>query len=136
MRPVSLPLLFAVLLLPVCLHAQETPTPPPAAAVAETAEQQIEALEQRLTASEQERDVLNAELQANSGEQEAAQLQRLRQENQRLKLQLKKAHAAAPEGLLSEEQMWFAVGTGAGLLGVLIGAMLRGSRRSRREWIN
>lgn len=136
MRPASLPLLFAVLLLPLYLHAEQSPPTQPPAAATETAEQQIDALEQRLTASEQERDVLNAELQASTGERETAQLQRLRQENQRLKLQLKEAQSSAPQGLLSEQQMWFAVGAGAGLLGVLIGAMLRGSRRSRREWIN
>jgi hypothetical protein len=77
-----------------------------------------------------------AELQANDGERESVQLQRLRQENQRLKLQLKKVQAQAPQQLVSEQQIWFAIGAGAGLLGVIIGALLRGKRRSRREWLN
>jgi hypothetical protein len=63
-------------------------------------------------------------------------LQRLRQENQRLKLQLKKAQADAPQPLLGDQQQWFGIGAGAALLGVILGALLRGNRRSRREWIN
>lgn len=135
MRPASLSLLFAVCMLPIGLHAEQSPPAAPAAAT-ETVEQRTQALEQRLSASEQERDALRAELQSNNGERETAQLQRLRQENQRLKLQLKEAQASQPKGLLSVEQWWFAVGAGAGLLGVIVGAMLRGNRRSRREWIN
>ncbi|UTW07456.1 translation initiation factor 2 [Pseudomonas benzenivorans] len=126
----GLPLLLLVIgLLPLHLHAEESPGQP-------QAQEQIEALEQRLAASEAQRDALNAELQANNGERESAQLQRLRQENQRLKLQLKKTQADTPARLLSEQQTWFAVGAGAGLLGVILGAMLRGNRRTRREWIN
>ncbi|HBX55990.1 translation initiation factor 2 [Pseudomonas sp. UBA2684] len=133
MRPGPLSLLFAALLLPAYLHAEESLPQ----AVATTSEQaQIDDLEQRLATSEQQRETLNAELQAANGERESAQLLRLRQDNQRLKLQLKKAQAEAPERLFSEQQMWFAVGAGAGLLGVMVGAMLRGNRRSRREWIN
>ncbi|MGE8497791.1 MAG: translation initiation factor 2 [Pseudomonas sp.] len=134
MRPASLSLLFAVFMLPAGLHAEQSPPQP--AAVTETVEQRTQALEQRLSASEQEREALRAELQSNNGERETAQLQRLRQENQRLKLQLKEAQSSQPKGLLSVEQLWFAVGAGAGLLGVILGALLRGNRRSRREWIN
>ncbi|MCY1535962.1 hypothetical protein D9M68_713940 [compost metagenome] len=134
MRPGPLSLLFVVLLLPAYLHAEESPPQPLPAAT--TAEAQIDALEQRLAASEQQREALSAELQAGSGERESALVQRLRQENQRLKLQLKKAQADAPERLFSDQQMWFAAGAGAGLLGVIVGALLRGNRRSRREWIN
>ena len=134
MRPGPLSLLVAALLLPAYPHAEESP--PPAAAAASSAEAQLDTLEQRLAASEQQREALNAELQANNGVRESAQLQRLRQENQRLKLQLKEARSAAPVHLLSDQQMWFAVGAGAGLLGVLVGALLRGNRRTRREWIN
>ncbi|MDH1262555.1 translation initiation factor 2 [Pseudomonas sp. GD03944] len=130
MRPASLCLLFAVVMLPIGLHAEQSPPQP--ATTTETVEQRTQDLEQR----EQEREALRAELQANNGERETAQLQRLRQENQRLKLQLKEAQSSQPKGLLSVEQWWFAVGAGAGLLGVVLGAMLRGNRRSRREWIN
>ncbi|WP_372873940.1 translation initiation factor 2 [Pseudomonas sp.] len=127
MRPGPWSFLFTLLLLPLALHAEQTP---PA-----TAEQaQIDALEQRLATSEQQREALGAELQA-SGDGSAL-LQRLRQENQRLKLQLKKIQAEAPEPLLDDRQQWFAVGAGAALLGVILGGLLRGKRRSRREWIN
>ncbi|WP_439858895.1 translation initiation factor 2 [Pseudomonas sp. MBLB4136] len=129
MRSGLLSLLFAIGLLPFHLHAEESPGQP-------LAQAQIEALEQRLKISEEQREALSAELLANNSERESAQVRRLRQENQRLKLQLKKAQADSPVRLLSEQQTWFAAGAGAGLLGVLIGALLRGNRRTRREWIN
>lgn len=134
MRSGPLPWLFTLLLLPLQLQAEES-SPQPVAAITE-AQAQIDDLQQRLTASEQQRQALNAELKSNNGERENAQLQRLRQENQRLKLQLKRNQASEPARLLNDQQMWFALGAGAGLLGVCIGAMLRGRRRSRREWIN
>jgi len=130
MRPGPWSFLFALLLLPLDLHAEQTPSAPSATVTAEHA--QIEALKQRLAISEQQREALGAELQAS----DSAQLQRLRQENQRLKLQLKKTQADAPQPLLDDRQQWFAVGAGAALLGVILGALLRGKRRSRREWIN
>lgn len=130
MRPGPL-ILLMTLSLPAAVQAEQSP-PLPASA----AQVQIDSLEQRLAISEEQRDAMAAELQANDGERESVQLQRLRQENQRLKLQLKKAQAQAPQQLLSEQQMWFAVGAGASLLGVIIGALLRGKRRSRREWLN
>lgn len=120
MRPGPL-ILLMTLSLPAAVQAEQSPPQP-------TPQAQIDNLEQR--------DTMASELQANDGERESAQLQRLRQENQRLKLQLKKAQAQTPQQLLSEQQMWFAVGAGASLLGVIIGALLRGKRRSRREWLN
>lgn len=134
MRPGPLSLLFAVSLLALPLHAEQSP--PQAEPEASSAEARIAELERRLATSEQQRDALGAELQATNGERESAQLQRLRQENQRLKLQLKTTQAEAPGRLLSDQQQWFAVGAGAALLGVILGALLRGKRRSRREWIN
>jgi septal ring factor EnvC (AmiA/AmiB activator) len=134
MRSGPLSWVFTLLLLPLYLHAEESSLQPLAATT--EAQAQIDALQQRLAASEQQRQALTTELQSNNGERENAQLQRLRQENQRLKLQLKKNQATAPARLLNDQQTWFAVGAGAGLLGVCIGAMLRGRRRSRREWIN
>lgn len=130
MRPGPL-ILLMTLSLPAAVQAEQSPSQP-----ASAAQVQIDSLEQRLAISEEQRDAMAAELQANDGERESVQLQRLRQENQRLKLQLKKAQAQAPQQLLSEQQMWFAVGAGASLLGVIIGALLRGKRRSRREWLN
>lgn len=64
------------------------------------------------------------------------QLQRLRQENQRLRLQLKESQAQAQPRLLSEEQTWFALGAALSLVSMVFGALLRGRRKSRREWIN
>ena len=134
MRPGPRSFLFTLLLLPFALHAEQTP---PALSATATAEQaQIDALEQRLATSEQQREALGAELQASGGNSDSALIQRLRQENQRLQLQLKKTQADAPEPLLDDRQQWFAVGAGAALLGVVLGGLLRGKRRSRREWIN
>lgn len=133
MRPGPLFLLLT-LCLPVAALAEENPPQPLAEATSMQA--QVDELEQHLALSEEQREALSAELQTNTGERETVQLQRLRQENQRLKLQLKKVQASAPQPLVSEQQMWFAIGAGAGLLGVIIGAVLRRGRRSRSEWLN
>ena len=125
MRPGPLFLLLT-LCLPAVTQAEENPPQPLAEAT--SAQPQIDKLEQR--------EALSAELQNSGSERDTVQLQRLRQENQRLKLQLKKAQASAPQPLISEQQMWFATGAGAGLLGVIIGAFLRRGRRSRSEWLN
>lgn len=126
MRPIPLSVLATLLL--TCALAQAEETSPQPLAAATSAEAQADTLEQRLAQSEQ----LRSEQQANS----AAQLQRLRQENQRLRLQLKESQARQQPGLLSEEQTWFALGAGLSLLSVLVGALLRGRRKTRREWIN
>ncbi|MFI8747775.1 translation initiation factor 2 (IF-2, GTPase) [Pseudomonas sp. NPDC077186] len=126
MRPIPLSVLATLLL--SCALAQAEETSPQPLAAATSVEAQADALEQRLAQSEQ----LRSEQQANS----AAQLQRLRQENQRLRLQLKESQARQQPGLLSEEQTWFALGAGLSLLSVLVGALLRGRRKTRREWIN
>ena len=64
------------------------------------------------------------------------QLQRLRQENQRLRMQLKESQAQVQPSLLSDTQTWFALGAGLSLVSIFVGALLRGNRKSRREWIN
>lgn len=133
MRPAPM-FLLVTLCLPAFAQAEESPPQPLAEAT--SAQAQIDELEQRLALSEEQRTALIAELQSASNEHETVQLQRLRQENQRLKLQLKKVQASTPEPLISEQQMWFATGAGAGLLGVIIGAVLRNGRRARREWLN
>jgi len=129
MRPGPL-LLTLVLLGPSLALAEQTTALPLAEAT--SAQTLIDQLEQRLAASEAQ----VAELQSSEAERESVQLQRLRQENQRLKLQLKKVEAQTPHALISEQQMWFAVGAGAGLLGVIIGALLRRGRRKTSEWLN
>ncbi|MGQ7957227.1 translation initiation factor 2 (IF-2, GTPase) [Pseudomonas sp. SP16.1] len=126
MRPIPLTLLTALLLSSAPVRAEQDPPQPLAAAT--SAETQVDTLEQRLAQSER----LREELQANG----AAQLQRLRQDNQRLRQQLKESQSQARRGLLSEEQTWFALGAGLSLVSVLVGALLRGRRRTRREWIN
>lgn len=126
MRPIPLSVLATLLLTCALAQAEETPAQPLAATT--SVEAQADALEQRLAQSEQ----LRSEQQANG----AAQLQRLRQENQRLRLQLKESQARQQPGLLSEEQTWFALGAALSLLSVLVGALLRGRRKTRREWIN
>ncbi|MFP6848768.1 MAG: translation initiation factor 2 [Pseudomonas sp.] len=127
-------LLLPLLCLPLITQAEESAPQPISEDTSMQA--QIDELQQRLALSEGQREALNAELQSSANEREAAQLQRLRQENQRLKLELKKVQASSPQPLISEQQMWFSIGTAAGLLGVLIGALLRRGRGSRREWLN
>ena len=97
---------------------------------------QLDQLEQRLAESERLRGELSAQLEGSQAEQENAQLTRLRQDNQRLKLQLKAAQAQQPERFLGEQQQWFAVGGAVAILGFILGMLARGKRRSRREWAN
>lgn len=131
MRPGPVLLLLT---LSLAAAAQAEESPPQSLATASSTQAQAATLEQRPALGAEPS--LNPEPQVNDGERESVQLQRLRQENQRLKLQLKKALAQAPRPLLSEQQLWFAIGSAAGLLGVMVGALLRGNRRSRREWLN
>ena len=88
MRSIPLSLLVTVMLTCASVQAEEQPAQPsaPAAAV------DSQVLEQRLAQSEQ----LRNELEASS----AVQLQRLRQENQRLRLQLKESQAQSVHGLV------------------------------------
>ncbi len=97
---------------------------------------QLDQLEQRLAESERLRGELSAQLEGSQAEQENAQLTRLRQDNQRLKLQLKAAQAQQPQRFLGEQQQWFAVGGAVAILGFILGMLARGKRRSRREWAN
>lgn len=125
MRSIPLPLLVTLLLTCASLQAEEVVQPPaPTASV----DNQSQALEQRLAQSEQ----LRNEQQASS----TVQLQRLRQENQRLRMQLKESQAQAQPQLLSEEQTWFALGAALSLVSMVFGALLRGRRKNRRDWIN
>ena len=97
---------------------------------------QLDQLEQRLAESERLREDLSAQLEGSQAEQENAQLARLRQDNQRLKLQLKAAQAQQPQRFLGEQQQWFAVGGAVAIFGFILGMLARGKRRSRREWSN
>lgn len=132
-------LLFAALLIAAPVVAEEVTTiAPPAAPVLSEDLQRIAALEQRLADSERQRAELNEQLQSQSAgdDRDNALLSRLRQENQRLKLQLNKALAEQQPQWLDEQQQWFAAGGAVALLGVVFGSLLRGGRKTRREWLN
>jgi len=149
-----LPLLLC-LTLPVAALAEDPTTEPPAPELSNTqptalpdnapstevdAEQdtteRLKELESRLADSEQQRQALAAQLANPDNSQDEAQIVGLRQENQRLKLQLREAQANQPPRLLTEQQTWYVAGAGTALLAFILGALARGKRRQRREWIN
>lgn len=138
MRQGPLYLLLTTLCVTSAVHAEESqplalnPVQPQAATPAPTTDSasQIAALQQQLAESQRQL----GELQ--SGERETAQISRLRQDNQRLKLQLKQAQAEQPPRLLSEQQLWYAIGAGTALLAFVIGRLSAGGRNKRRsEWV-
>ncbi|MHB0849737.1 hypothetical protein [Stutzerimonas nitrititolerans] len=118
MRQGSLSVLFALCLLAPALQAQE-PDSQPAPEPEATPQQRLEVAPPQ--------DAVTRET--------SAQLIQLREENQRLKalLQQQQANAAAP--LLNDQQQWFAVGGGVGVLGFLFGVLATRGRR-RRQWLN
>ncbi|WP_061239693.1 hypothetical protein [Ectopseudomonas composti] len=126
MRSIPLSLLVTLLLSCASLQAEEELAQPQAPAA--SVDNQRQELEQRLAQSEQ--------LRNEQQESSTVQLQRLRQENQRLRVQLKESQAQSQPRLLSEEQTWFALGAALSLVSVVFGALLRGRRKTRREWIN
>ncbi|HSX72187.1 translation initiation factor 2 [Pseudomonas subflava] len=136
MRQGPLLLLFVALSVTPGLQAEESQpqpiAPPQAPAVADDSAARIAALQQELTESQRQL----GELQAATGERESAQIGRLRQDNQRLKLQLKQAQANVPPRLFSEQQLWFAIGAGTALLAFIVGRLSAGGRNKRRsEWV-
>ena len=139
MRPSQLALVVSLSLLAPLAMAEQTPAPVITSVVnaeVRAMNAQLDQLEQRLAESERLRGELSAQLEGSQAEQENAQLTRLRQDNQRLKLQLKAAQAQPPERLISEQQQWFALGAGVAFLGFILGALARGKRRSQRTWSN
>ncbi|MDD0843100.1 hypothetical protein [Pseudomonas sp. Gutcm_11s] len=141
MRQGPLYLLLSALCVTPVLQAEESqplplnPVPAQAPALAPTHEStsQVATLQQQLAESQRQLGELQA---AASGEREGAQISRLRQDNQRLKLQLKQAQAEQPPRLLSEQQLWFAIGSGTALLAFVIGRLSAGGRNKRRsEWV-
>ena len=135
MRQYLFPLLLAVQPLTTVVHAEE-PLTPPAPTGAPSADVRISELERQLTDAQKQRNEMAAQLESSLADRENAQMSRLRQDNQKLKLQVREALSRQPKSPLNEKQTWFLVGAAASLLGVLIGALLRGSRKSRRQWIN
>jgi SH3 domain protein len=97
---------------------------------------QLSDLRQKLADSERQREELSRQLQTAGAEQETIALSRLRQENQRLKLQLKEAQSVMPPRVLTEQQQWFVAGGGVALIALLCGIFASGWRRQRRQWLN
>ncbi|AMB85359.1 translation initiation factor 2 [Pseudomonas agarici] len=97
---------------------------------------QITDLRQRLKESERLREELGKQLANTDAERESVQLSRLRQENQRLKLQLREAQASPASRLLTDQQQWFVTGGAVALLALLCGIFAGGGRRKRRQWLN
>ncbi|MEJ5865855.1 translation initiation factor 2 [Pseudomonas farsensis] len=98
----------------------------------------ITELQQRLEESEKQRSALTQQLQSQDSERESAQLARLRQENQRMKLAIKELQAGAgtPQRLLTDQQQWFLIGSGVALLSLVCGILASGGHRRRRQWLN
>ncbi|MFQ6572676.1 translation initiation factor 2 [Pseudomonas sp. UM16] len=134
MRQGPLSLLLCLLLLSPFAQAEE----PTAAStpLSLSAGSQITELQQRLAQSERQREALTQQLHNADSERESAQLTRLRQENQRLKLALKELQASAPQRLLSDQQQWFVIGGAVALLAALCGIFASGGHRKRRQWLN
>ncbi|MDP3846147.1 MAG: hypothetical protein Q8R10_06940 [Pseudomonas sp.] len=138
MRTASRAFLSALALTALSVQAEVTTVPVTRVVNAEVASLngQLDRLEQRLAESERLRSELASQLESGLADQGNAQLSRLNQDNQRLKLQLKAAHAQQPTKLLSEQQLWFAIGGGVALLAFILGALARGVRKSRRDWMS
>jgi len=123
MRQGSLSVLFALCLLAPTLQAQEPESQP-------VAQREIEAEAEQHGGSQQ--------VEASAGEASAvekAQVILLREENQRLKDLLQQQQTKLAFPLLNDEQQWFAVGGGVGVLGFLLGVLATRGRR-RRQWLN
>ncbi|MDR6713290.1 septal ring factor EnvC (AmiA/AmiB activator) [Pseudomonas hunanensis] len=81
-------------------------------------------LQQRLEESDKQRASL------------AEQLTRLRQDNQRLALSIKQMQANTPQSPITDQQLWFLIGSGVALFSVLCGIFASGGHRRRRQWLN
>ncbi|WP_236183591.1 translation initiation factor 2 [Pseudomonas protegens] len=136
MRQGPLCLLLVMLSIGAPALAEETQDTGHSTPLSLSAGSQITELQQRLKESERLRDELSKQLQNTDAERESPQLTRLRQENQRLKLQLKEAQANPTPRLLTDQQQWFVTGGGVALLALLCGIFASGGHRKRRQWLN
>ena len=82
-----------------------------------------------------QRESLSTGLDTAIADAERAQLSHLRQENHRLRMQLQQGQPKLQPPLLNDQQQWFAVGGGVGVLGFLLGVLTTRGRR-RRQWLN
>lgn len=108
------------------VHADEGSSDPSAARPA--------GLEQRLIEDELQRSEPSAGSGMTVTDAERAQLAQLRRENGQLRLQLQQAQPQQTRWL-NDQQQWFAVGGGVGMLGFLLGVLTTRGRR-RRQWLN
>ncbi|MCW1246695.1 translation initiation factor 2 [Pseudomonas sp. SAICEU22] len=136
MRKGPLCLLLVTLAIGAPAHGEETSETGHSTPLSLSAGGQIAELQQRLKDSERMREELTQQLQNANSERETALVGRLRQENQRLKLQLKETQASPLPRLLTDQQQWFVVGAGVALLALLCGIFASGGRRQRRQWLN
>ncbi|HBO3685223.1 TPA: translation initiation factor 2 (IF-2, GTPase) [Pseudomonas aeruginosa] len=121
MRPSTAHCLLLSLSLGASLALAEEPAPAPLPAAQPSIAQASAELERRLVETERQRDEL---------------VSRMRQENRQLREQLQAALAQRQPPLLTEEQTWYVAGAATALLAFVLGALSRGRRRQRREWIN
>ncbi|WP_338582413.1 translation initiation factor 2 [Pseudomonas sp. MAG733B] len=137
MRKGPLCLMLVTLSIVAPAHGEESAEGVGSTPLSLSAGSQINELQQRLKESERQREELNKQLQTADGERESAQLTRLRQENQRLKLQLKETQAGSSiPRLLTDQQQWFVIGAGVALTALLCGIFASGASRKRRQWLN
>jgi SH3 domain protein len=138
MRTASQALLAALTLIALPVQAEVSTVPITSIVNAEVASlnAQLDQLEQRLAESERIRSELNSQLESSAAVQGNAQISRLNQDNQRLKMQLKAAQAQQPGQLFNEQQKWFGIGGGVALLAFLFGALTRGANKKRRDWMS
>ncbi|MCE6981250.1 translation initiation factor 2 [Pseudomonas frederiksbergensis] len=136
MRKGPLCLMLVTLSIMAPAHGEESAEGDHSTPLSLSAGSQITELQQRLKASEQQREALSKQLQNTDGERESAQLSRLRQENQRLKLQLKETLASPLPRLLTDQQQWFVIGAAVALSALLCGIFASGATRKRRQWLN
>lgn len=138
MRTATRAVLIGLSLIALPLQAEVTTVPITSVVNAEVANlnAQLDQLEQRLAESERLRSELNSQLESSVAIQGNAQVSRLNQDNQRLKMQLKAVQAQPSKRLLSEQQTWLAIGGAIALLSFLFGALARGAGKKRRDWIN
>lgn len=133
MRQGPLSLLLSLLLLSPLAQAEEAAASTP---LSLSAGSQITELQQRLKESEAQRQALTQQLQTLDNTRESSLLSELRQENQRLKAQVKALQTNSPIKLLTDQQQWFVIGGGVALLAALCGIFASGSYRRRRQWLN
>ncbi|MBP8185490.1 MAG: hypothetical protein KAX95_06355, partial [Pseudomonas sp.] len=105
MRTASPTLLAALILIALPVQAEVSTVPITSIVNAEVASlnAQLDQLEQRLAESERIRSELNGQLESSAAVQGNAQVSRLNQDNQRLKMQLKAAQAQQPGQLFNEQ---------------------------------